>query len=88
MIIVMFPLFFLAMYEKDGQPLEVIARHFIQTKFVRPKVRTYRTNNYYDVLMRQNQLEKEVKCMMFRKNTLNIDGSYDYDIFVSILPEL
>lgn len=54
MIIVMLPLFFLAMYEKDGQPLEVIARHFIQTKFVRPKVRPYRTNNYYDVLMRQN----------------------------------
>ena len=38
MIIVMLPLFFLAMYEKDGQPLEVIDRHFIQTKFVRPKV--------------------------------------------------
>ena len=26
--------------------------------------------------------------MVFRKNTLNIDGSYDYDIFVIILPEL
>lgn len=67
MIIVMLPLFFLAMYEKDGQPLEVIARHFIQTKFVRPKVRPYRTNNYYDVLMRQNQLEKEVKQIVFQK---------------------
>ena len=67
MIIVMLPLFFLAMYEKDGQPLEVIARHFIQTKFVRPKVRPYRTNNYYDVLMRQNQLEKEVKRIVLQK---------------------
>lgn len=64
---VMLPLFFLAMYEKDGQPLEVIARHFIQTKFVRPKVRPYRTNNYYDVLMRQNQLEKEVKQIVLQK---------------------
>jgi len=26
--------------------------------------------------------------MVFRKNALNIDGSYDYDIFVIILPEL
>jgi len=26
--------------------------------------------------------------MVFRKNTLNIDGSYDYDIFVIILLEL
>ena len=67
MIFVMLPLFFLAMYEKDGQPLEVIARHFIQTKFVRPKVRPYRTNNYYDVLMRQNQLEKEVKQIVLQK---------------------
>lgn len=67
MILVMLPLFFLAMYEKDGQPLEVIARHFIQTKFVRPKVRPYRTNNYYDVLMRQNQLEKEVKQIVLQK---------------------
>lgn len=67
MIFVMLPLFFLAMYEKDGQPLEVIARHFIQTKFVRPKVRPYRTNNYYDVLMRQNQLEKEVKQIVLKK---------------------
>lgn len=67
MIFAMLPLFFLAMYEKDGQPLEVIARHFIQTKFVRPKVRPYRTNNYYDVLMRQNQLEKEVKQIVLQK---------------------
>ena len=67
MIFVMLPLFFLAMYEKDGQPLEVIARHFVQTKFVRPKVRPYRTNNYYGVLMRQNQLEKEVKQIVLQK---------------------
>ena len=43
MMIVMLPLFFLAMYEKDRQPLEVVVEHFIQTKFVRPKVRPYQT---------------------------------------------
>ena len=51
MMITMLPLFFLAMYEKDGQPLEVIAGHFIETKFIRPKVRPYRTDNYYAVLI-------------------------------------
>ena len=61
MIIIMLPLFFLAMYEKDGQPLEVIAKHFIQTKFIRPKVRPYKTDNYYAALERQYQLEKEVE---------------------------
>ena len=67
MIIVMLPLFFLAMYEKDGQPLEVIARHFIQAKFVRPKIRPYKTDNYYEVLIRQYQLEKEVERIVFQK---------------------
>ena len=66
MIIVMLPLFFLAMYEKDGQPLEVIAGHFIQAKFIRPKVRPYKTNNY-DALMRQYQLEKEVERIVFQE---------------------
>lgn len=35
MMIVMLPLFFLAMYEKDGQPLEVVVEHFIQTTSVK-----------------------------------------------------
>lgn len=69
MIIAMLPLFFLAMYEKDGQPLEVIAGHFIQAKFIRPKIRPFRTDNYYDVLMRQYQLEKEVERIVFQKET-------------------
>ena len=69
MIIIMLPLFFLAMYEKDGQPLEVIAGHFIQAKFIRPKVRPYQTNNYYDALVRQYQLEKEVERIVFQEET-------------------
>ena len=69
MIVVMLPLFFLAMYEKDGQPLEVIAGHFIQAKFIRPKVRPYQTNNYYDALVRQYQLEKEVERIVFQEET-------------------
>ena len=67
MIIIMLPLFFLAMYEKDGQPLEVIASHFIQAKFVRPKIRPYQTDNYYDVLLRQYQLDREVEQIVFQK---------------------
>ena len=54
MMIVMLPLFFLAMYEKDSQPLEVVVEHFIQTK-------------YYDALMRQYKLEKEVERIVFQK---------------------
>ncbi len=61
MIVIMMPLFFVAMYEKNGQPLEVFLGHFIQANFVRPKVRPYQTNNYYSALIRQAQAEKEVE---------------------------
>ncbi len=61
MMIVMLPLFFLGMYEKDGQPLEKIAQHFIQAKIIRPQVRPYCTNNYYAVLIRQDELAQEVQ---------------------------
>ncbi len=61
MMIVMMPLFFFAMYEKNGQPLEVYLHHFIQATFVRPKVRPYKTDNYYAALMRQEKAMKEVE---------------------------
>lgn len=60
MMIVMMPLFFFAMYEKNGQPLEVYMHHFIQATFIRPKIRPYQTDNYYAALMRQEKAEKEV----------------------------
>jgi hypothetical protein len=64
MIIVMLPLFMLAMYEHNGLTLEVIAKNSIRTKFLLPKERTYQTNNFYAVLMRQRNLEKEVKAIV------------------------
>ena len=60
MILVMLPFFLFAMYEKHGQPLEVILKHIVQTKFIRKKERPYRTRNYYSLLIRQRELEKEV----------------------------
>ena len=60
MIGVMLPFFFLAMYDKDGMPLEVILDHFFEAKLRRPKERPYVTNNYYSVLIRQYEAEKEV----------------------------
>ena len=60
MITVMLPFFFFGMYERNGQPPEVVARQFYQARFVRPKVRPYRTNNYYAALMRQADAQEEV----------------------------
>ena len=61
MMVVMMPLFFLAMYEKNGQPLEVFLGHFIEANFTRPKIRPYQTDNYYAALMREIQAQKEVE---------------------------
>ena len=47
MILVMLPFFFFAMYERNGQPLEVVLRHFITARFKRPRIRRYRTKNLY-----------------------------------------
>mgnify|MGYP000861400593 CR=1 FL=1 len=59
MMAVMLPMFCLALYEKYGQPLEVIVKQFIRAKFIRPKVRVYKTNNYYAVLMQLYDAPKE-----------------------------
>lgn len=67
MILVMLPFFLLGMYERNGEPLEVIAKHFIRTKFLLPRERPYQTNNFYAALMRQNRLEKEVKAIVKNK---------------------
>ena len=67
MIIVMMPLFFLGMYEKDGQTPEKIAVQFIRARFIRPKKRIYQTDNLYAALMRKSQLEKEVRAIVQKK---------------------
>ena len=63
MIAVMLPCFLFAMYEKHGQPLEVVVKNIIRTKFIAPKERPYRTDNFYSVLERQRKLEKEVSAI-------------------------
>ena len=67
MILVMLPFFLFALYEKNGQTLEVILGHLIQCKFIRPKQRIYQTNNAYSALVRQSQLEQEVKRITGKK---------------------
>ena len=60
MILTLLPFMLMAMYEKNGQPLEKIVRNIVQLSFLRPKQRPYRTNNFYAVLERQENLDKEV----------------------------
>lgn len=60
MMLVMVPFFMLAMYEKNGQPLEKILKNILLVCFLRPKQRPYATKNFYDLLQRQDTLDQEV----------------------------
>ena len=60
--------FFFAMYEKNGQPLEKILKNFYITRFKKPKVRPYRTDNLYAALERQAELDKEVRLIVQNEN--------------------
>lgn len=64
MVLSMLPCFLLALYERNGQPLERIAHHIIQARFLRPKRRPYKTDNYYAALGRQITLDQEVKAIV------------------------
>jgi hypothetical protein len=71
MIFSMVPAFLLAMYERNGQHLEVVLRNMIRSVFLRPKKRLYKTNNFYAVIDRQNKLDKEVYRIVHKEETVN-----------------
>ena len=71
MIFSMLPLFMFALYEKHGQPLEIILKHYIEVRFLNPKQRPYKTENFYAVLIRQDKLDKEVKHIVERRKTIS-----------------
>ena len=72
MIGIMLPLFFLAMYEKDGQPAEIVLRNMVRVKMVWPGKRPYISENLYE------QLEKEGKTVASKnkKTTRPPRGKY------------
>lgn len=62
MIGVMLPFFFLAMYERDGQPAEQILKHILRHK-IWPGARPYKIENLY------LYLETEGKSLANKKQT-------------------
>lgn len=63
MVFAMLPGFLMALYERHGQPLEVVVWQIVQCCFLMPKERPYQTNNAYTALVRQRQMEKEVNAL-------------------------
>ena len=69
MVIAMLPMFVLGLYERNGQPLEKVLGNIIQTMFLRPKRRPYQTDNLYAALMRQDEMEREVRSIVRKGKT-------------------
>ena len=55
MVIAMLPLFFVALYEKDGFPAEKIAYFMIRQKILTPGIRPYKSEN---LILRLEKIEK------------------------------
>lgn len=69
MLFIMMPSFLLAMYQKNGQPLEIVLRQMIETRWIRPRVRPYQTVNYYALLEQQTQKRKEAQAVASQRKT-------------------
>lgn len=66
MIALMLPFFFLAMYERDGLPAEKVLRNILRATILTPRVRPYRTENFYYYLHKQG---KEAPKIVQGKNS-------------------
>ena len=64
MIAIMLPFFLFALYEKHGQPLEVLLKHFLQARFIRPRIRVYQTANFYATIDQNVRNKREVRKIL------------------------
>lgn len=67
MIVIMLPFFLFAMFERNGQPLEVLLKHYIQARFVRARTRVFETENFYAILEQNTRNRREVRKILHGK---------------------
>ena len=63
----MLPFFFLAMYERELLPLEKVLKNIIRTRFLYPRVRPYKTENFYALLSARKEAQPIAKQQKGRK---------------------
>jgi len=61
MIALMLPCFFFAMYERDGLPFEKVIRNVARAAFLWPRVRPYRTENFYALFVSGRKEEPQLE---------------------------
>ncbi len=68
MMIVIFPFFFFAMYEKDGKPPEKLLHDIYCQRFRSKGIRRYRSENIYEKLEEQEKIRREISYLEAKKN--------------------
>ena len=67
MIVIMLPFFLFAMFERNGQPLEVLLKHYIQARFIRPRTRVFETENFYATLEQNTRNRRKIRKILHGK---------------------
>ena len=68
MMVIIFPFFFFAMYEKDGKPPEKLLYDIYCQRFRSKGIRRYRSENIYERLEEQEKIRKEIASLEAKKN--------------------
>ena len=63
MVAVMLPFFFFAMYEKEGLPAEQYFMQVIRMKYLRPGIRTFKSQNRFVLEAERKRMEMEVMAL-------------------------
>lgn len=56
---------YILLYEKDGMHIEKYISYFVETYFIRNTDRPYRTQNIYEMLQQEQELQKEIEKIVF-----------------------
>ncbi len=70
MIGIMLPCFLFAMYERDGLPFEKVLRNILRSRFLWPKTRPYKNENFYQWIVDNGKLTVE-KTIHYQLSTIN-----------------
>lgn len=68
MMLMMTPMFLLAMYEWNGLPLEKVVENYINVKFRGSKQRHYATENFYRQIENDRLVKNEVRKIVKARN--------------------
>ena len=84
MMFIAMPFFFFSMYERNGQKPETVLKHIYETKVKRPKVRPYRTDNYYAALKRFADAERDIDNLVMYSQAMKDESKRREGVYESI----